>query len=88
MLKLIELLRQETDEQHPMLTSAVCGKLAAHGIPCDYRTLSRNIKISNDNGYEVMSIMVGHEKAYIGNAGIVSFDFETAATDGAVLPSK
>lgn len=28
LLKLLELLRQETDEQHPLPTNAVCSKLA------------------------------------------------------------
>ena len=60
----MELFRQETDEDHPMLASVVCEKLAARGVPCDRRTLSRDIKVLNDNGYEVMSTMVGHEKAY------------------------
>ena len=64
LLKLMELFRQETDEDHPMLASVVCEKLAARGVPCDRRTLSRDIKVLNDNGYEVMSTMVGHEKAY------------------------
>lgn len=64
LLKLIELFRQETDEEHPMLASVVCEKLAQRGVPCDRRTLSRDIIVLNDNGYEVMSTMIGHEKAY------------------------
>jgi len=64
LLKLMELFRQETDEDHPMLATVVCEKLAARGVPCDRRTLSRDIKVLNDNGYEVMSTMIGHEKAY------------------------
>lgn len=64
LLKLMELFRQETDEQHPMLATVVCEKLAERGVPCDRRTLSRDIKVLNDNGYEVMSTMIGHEKAY------------------------
>ncbi len=64
LLKLMELFRQETDEQHPMLATVVCEKLAERGVPVDRRTLSRDIKVLNDNGYEVMTTMVGHEKAY------------------------
>lgn len=64
LLKLMELFRQETDEQHPMQATVVCEKLAERGVPCDRRTLSRDIKVLNDNGYEVMSTMIGHEKAY------------------------
>ena len=64
LLKLMELFRQETDEHNPMLATAICEKLAARGVPCDRRTLSRDIKVLNENGYEVMSTMIGHEKAY------------------------
>ena len=41
-LKLYELLRQETEENHPMLASVVCRCLVEQGIPCDRRTLSPN----------------------------------------------
>lgn len=64
LLKLMELFRQETDEEHPLVATVICEKLAARGVPCDRRTLSRDIKVLNDNGYEVMSVMIGHEKAY------------------------
>ena len=63
-LKLYELLRQETDENHPMLATTVCKKLVDQGIPCDRRTLSRCVNKLNDYGYEVMGRLVGHEKGY------------------------
>ena len=34
LLKLLELLRQETDEQHPLSTSQICNKLGEMGISC------------------------------------------------------
>ena len=49
LLKLIELFRQETDEEHPRLASVVCEKLAQRGVHCDRRTLSRDIIVLNDN---------------------------------------
>lgn len=64
MLKLVELLRLETDEEHPMLASQVCSRLSDMGVSCDRRTLTRDIAVLNENGYEVMSLLVGHEKAY------------------------
>ena len=63
-LKLYELLRQETDENHQMLATTVCKKLVDQGIPCDRRTLSRCVNKLNDYGYEVMGRLVGHEKGY------------------------
>ena len=64
LLKLLELLRQETDEQHPLPTNAVCSKLACMGITCDRRTLAKDIALLNEQGYEVMWTWVGKEKGY------------------------
>lgn len=64
LLKLMELLRQETDEQHPMAATVVCQKLNDMEVACDRRTLTRDIQALNDYGYEVMTTMISHEKAY------------------------
>lgn len=64
LLKLIELLRQESDEQNPMRGSMVCRRLSEMNISCDRKTLTRDIAALNEYGYEVMSTMVSHEKAY------------------------
>ena len=64
LLKLLEILRQETDELHPLTTNELTAKLEEAGIGCDRRTLSNDIATLNEYGYEVMSIMSGHHKAY------------------------
>ncbi len=64
LLKLLELLRQETDEEHPLRTSEICTRLNALSITCDRRTLGKDMALFNKQGYEVMPKMVGHEKAY------------------------
>jgi len=64
LVKLLELLRLDTDEQHPMTTSQICARLDEMGIICDRRTLSKDIALLNDQGYEVMDTTVGHEKGY------------------------
>ena len=64
LLKLMELLREETDEQNPMLAKEVCKRLADKGVIVDRRVLTRDIDILNEFGYEIMSTMIGHEKAY------------------------
>ena len=64
LLKLMELLRQETDEQHPMAATVVCQRLNDMEVACDPRTLTRHIQALNDYGYEVMTTMISHEKAY------------------------
>ena len=63
-LILLDLLRQNTDEQHPMTTNAIAEGLAQMDIPCDRRTISQDIVTLNELGYEILSTMVGHEKGY------------------------
>lgn len=64
LLKLLELLRLDTDEQHPMTTNQICTRLDEMGIICDRRTLSKDIALLNEQGYEIMDTTVGHEKGY------------------------
>ncbi len=64
LLKLLEMLRQNTDEQHPISTSGLICSLAQMDIPCDRRTLSQDIATLSNLGYEIMTTTVGHEKAY------------------------
>jgi predicted DNA-binding transcriptional regulator YafY len=64
LLRLIELLRQHTDEQNPMTTSQVGAAMDAMGIPCDRRIIKRDVDSLNELGYEVMVTTVGHENAY------------------------
>lgn len=53
LLKLWELLSQETDSEHPMGTPEILARLANMGIDCDRRTLYDDIKTLNSHGYEV-----------------------------------
>ena len=54
LLKLYEILRQRTDEDHPLSTNQLCAMLEAEGITCDRRTLAEDIDILNANGFEVL----------------------------------
>lgn len=64
LLKLLELLQRNTDEQNPLTTNQICAILGDWDIPCDRRTLTQDISSLNNAGYEIMSTMIGHEKAY------------------------
>ena len=64
LLKLLELLQLHTDEQNPMTTAQICDAMDAMGIPCDRRIVTQDVIALNELGYEIMSQMVGHEKAY------------------------
>ena len=62
--EMLELLRSDSDEQNPMTTSHLCSRLEEMGIVCDRRTLSKDIALLNEHGYEIMDTTVGHEKGY------------------------
>ena len=64
LLKLLELLRQHTDEQNPMTTAQICDAMGDMGIPCDRRIVTQDVAVLNEMGYEILSDMVGHEKVY------------------------
>ncbi len=64
LLKLLELLRQETDEQHPMTTNEICRRLNEMNISCDRRTLATDVQTLNEQGYEVQSCQVSKAKGY------------------------
>ena len=64
LLKLLELLRQETDENNPMVTNEICRRLMEMDIVCDRRTLATDIKLLNEQGYEIQSCQVCKAKGY------------------------
>lgn len=64
LLKLMELLRQDTDEQHPMTKTDICARLCSMGIQTDVRTLGRDVRVLREQGYEIMEVMISHDKAY------------------------
>ncbi len=54
MIKIWEILSQETDENHPMTTNELLSKLEALGIDCNRKTLYADIDALNEFGYEIM----------------------------------
>ena len=64
LLKLMELLRQETDESHPITTSEICRRLGKMGISCERRTVGKDMRVLREQGFEIMSELKGHENSY------------------------
>lgn len=64
LLKIMELLNRETDEDHPLRTGEICARLLDMEITCDTRTLGKDMRFLQSQGYEIMCVMAGHEKAY------------------------
>ena len=54
LVKILEILRQDSDEENYIGTTELLAKLAAMGIVCDRRTLAADIDVLNDYGYEVL----------------------------------
>ena len=54
LLRLWEMLSQETDEEHPMGTTTILTRLAEMGIDCTRKTLYDDIKVLNEYGYEIL----------------------------------
>ena len=53
LLKIWEILRQETDEAHPMSSVELLERLEAIDIKCDRRTLYADIQALNESGYKI-----------------------------------
>lgn len=58
------MLRQESDPDHPLRTVVICKRLTKMGISCDRRTLSKDIWLLRDFGYEIGVKKIGHKKRY------------------------
>ena len=54
LLRIWEILKQESDEEHPMSSLVLLSKLKEGGIECDRRTLYSDIKVLNYFGYEIL----------------------------------
>ncbi len=64
LVRLLELLRQKSDEEHPLTTNQICDYMLSINIPCDRRVVSRDVALLNKMGFEVMSTWEGKSKAY------------------------
>ncbi len=54
LIKLLEILRQHSDEDNYLSTTEIIERLAAIGIICDRRTLYKDVELLNESGYEVL----------------------------------
>ena len=70
LLKIWEILCQETDEEHPMESLTLIEKLAEMGIPCTRKTLYTDIQILNDCGYEVICSRKKKNEYYVIDAKV------------------
>lgn len=64
LLRIYEILRNETGPNHGLKTSELTGKLASLGIKCDRRTLARDVDQLNSEGFEIFKERSGHDMIY------------------------
>ena len=64
LLKIWEILKQDSDENNPLTTNQIIDRLAASGIVCDRRTLYQDITALNSYGYEVVCKKGQHSNGY------------------------
>ncbi len=64
LLFLLEMLRVDSDEEHPLCTADIISRLNGKGVSCDRRTLAKDIALLNEQGYEVMSVTCSRQKGY------------------------
>nr|WP_027871150.1 WYL domain-containing protein [[Eubacterium] cellulosolvens] len=64
LLKIVELLKQESCKEEPLCTNDIIQKAADMGISVDRRTLSKEIEFLNEQGYDIKSAIVGHQRGY------------------------
>lgn len=74
LLKLYEMLKNETDEFHAISRIDLCDRLNKIGISSNVRTLSKDIDVLNKNGYTIDSYFKNREKYYY----VPSREFEDA----------
>ena len=64
LLKIWEILKQESDENRTLTTGQIIQRLADNGITCDRRTLYADIATLNSFGYEVVTQKGQHSNSY------------------------
>ncbi len=56
LLKILEILRQDSDEERTLSTTELCTKLKEQGIVCDRRVLATDINLLIQNGYDIVCV--------------------------------
>lgn len=64
LLRIYEILRNESAPDHGLKTSELTEKLASLGIKCDRRTLSRDVDLLNSEGFEIFKEKISHDMFY------------------------
>lgn len=58
-LQILKILKEHTDDEHPITQSKIIDYLTEMGYTCDRKTVSRNINLLIDYGYNIIKISGG-----------------------------
>ena len=64
LLRIYEILRNNTDEHHMMTTYELIAALAQDKIKADHRSVKSDIETLNEFGYEIMCEKIGNQNWY------------------------
>lgn len=65
LIKILEILKNESDEEHPMSTNALIKRLRDYDIEVERKTLYDDIECLNECGYEIMTVKTNANYYYI-----------------------
>lgn len=63
-VKLLEILQQDSDLDNLIGTNALCERLSKAGIITDRRTIAKDIAFLNEQGYEIMQTKLSRQNAF------------------------
>jgi predicted DNA-binding transcriptional regulator YafY len=65
LLRLLEILRSDSDEENPLSTNEIIEMLAEQGIECGRKALYDDVRLLNAYGYEIMTVKSKQNNYYI-----------------------
>lgn len=65
LVKILEILRHESDETKPMPTNALIKRLSDYGLSCTRQTIYADIKVLNSFGYEILCNKANSNEYYV-----------------------
>jgi len=72
MLRLVDILQRETDENHMISTREIIKRLNEIGITCDRRSVPRDMALLREEGFDVHTVQVKKEHKYYMTVGNLS----------------
>ena len=63
-IKLLEILLQDSDLDNPIGTNDLCKRLSKVGVTTDRRTIAKDIAFLNEQGYEIMQTKISRQNSF------------------------